>query len=125
MYCSILYKGKAMKNIILSIITITTLFSCSLSVDGEQGGDSHSEYTFEVDGWENLGKQTLVKMNSTNPAAMNQDILFTVDVINTSGEHFIKDTSVHFDEKDQKKSFQLVLYTEGEIEKVKLFPKEV
>ena len=98
------------------------LFSCSPS---EETSNSQAKYTYGIDNWENLGKQTFVSIHVNNPPKMMQDISIKVEATNKSQESFTKDTMVHFDKDESSKNFQLIVDTEGEIEDVKLIASEV
>ncbi len=97
------------------------LASCT---PAEDTSNSQAKYTYGIDSWENLGKQTFVSIHVSNPPKMMQDISIKVEATNKSQESFTKDTMVHFDKDESDKTFQLIVDTEGEIEDVKLIAAE-
>ncbi|MBD3636761.1 MAG: hypothetical protein HUJ25_05410 [Crocinitomicaceae bacterium] len=104
-----------MTRALLIFITGITFLACARNL---KETDSQAKYTFSVKGWESLGTQTLVILDATNPSAMDQQITFTVNVINTDGQKFSKDTTIKFARDESQKNFQLIVDTEGEIEDV-------
>lgn len=106
----------------LLILTIS-LFLLACDKSGSDAG-SQAQYTYGVKSWETLGTQTLVLLDAGNPSHMDQDITFKVEVINTEGKKFSKDTTIHFSNNERAKDFQLLIDTEGEVDKVKVIAAE-
>ncbi|MEZ4923356.1 MAG: hypothetical protein R2780_09320 [Crocinitomicaceae bacterium] len=107
---------------ILIIVIAFGFFTCNKS---QKDVNSQAKYTYGVQKWETLGSQTLVVMDAGNPSQLEQDIQFTVEVFNTDGKKFSKDTTIHFNKEERSKDFQLLIDTEGEVEKVKIEAKEI
>ena len=101
---------------------LLTLTSCSEIPTNE---NSHAKYTYAVQSGENVGSQTLLNLGAKNSLHLEQSLNFTVEVINKAGEKFTKDTSIHFSKDENEKNFQLVLDTDGEIEKVEAIAHEI
>lgn len=57
-------------------------------------------------------------LDAENPSSMNQEITFKVEVVNTNGRVFTKDTTIQFEKDERQKNFQLIVDTEGEIKGV-------
>ncbi|MEO9531486.1 MAG: hypothetical protein ABJG68_14375 [Crocinitomicaceae bacterium] len=110
-----------MKWLFSSIFLISLLSSCEeiSTTDG-----SIAKYTYSIDSWENLGGQTIVVLDAGNPSSLDQELSFSVEAVNKSGERFIKDTSIHFSKTEKSKNFELILDTESEIEKVEVSVQE-
>ncbi len=106
-----------MKNLVF-ILSVFLIFVSCHSEDFSEDEKSQAKYTYSLNGWENLGSQTLVLIDASNPSKLEQDIKFKIEVINKAGERFTKDTTIHFKKKDKKIDFQLLVETSGEIEKV-------
>jgi hypothetical protein len=106
-----------MTRLIYILFLSTLIISCSKN---ETPNNTMAEYTYGVKSWETLGSQTLVILDAENPSHITQDITFKVEVINTKGKRFIKDTTIHFNREESAKDFQLLIDTEGEVEKVKV-----
>lgn len=106
-----------MKNLVLIFSFCFILFSCQESTVTNQ---SQAKYSYSLNGWENLGSQTLVLIDASNPSKLDQELNFTISVINKDGKRFTKDTTVHFTKTDKKIDFQLLVETEGEIETVEI-----
>ena len=100
------------------LLLVLILFSCSKRSSENIG--SVAKYTYGVQSWETLGSQTLVLLDAGNPSSMDQDIKLTVEVFNSEGKKFTKDTTIHFNKEDRTKDFQLLIDTEGEVAKVKV-----
>lgn len=107
------------KTLVLILSGILILGSCNASNSSEDK-KSQAKYTYSLNGWENLGSQTLVLIDASNPSKLEQDIKFKIEVFNKAGERFTKDTTIHFKKKDKKIDFQLLVETSGEIEKVEV-----
>jgi hypothetical protein len=100
------------------ILTLSVLlFACTRE---DEQPSYQAKFTYNLEGWESLGKQTLVILDAVNASKTNQEITFKIDVINTSGTVFSKDTTVKFDKSESVKSFQLMIETEGEVREVKV-----
>ena len=99
--------------LLLSLI----LISCDKN---DPTNNSQAQYTYGVKSWETLGSQTLVLLDAGNPSHMDQDITFKIEVINTEGKKFVKDTTIHLSHEEMTKDFQLLIDTEGEVEKVRV-----
>ena len=93
------------------------LFSCQ---EPNSVNQSQAKYTYSLNGWESLGTQTLVLVDASNPSQIDQNINFTISVINKEGKRFTKDTTVHFSKSDKKIDFELLVETEGEIDTVEV-----
>jgi hypothetical protein len=103
-----------------SFFIFTFLFLAVGCNKNDQKDRSSAQYTYGVEGWETLGSQTLIMLDAGNPSALDQDIKLTIEVVNTRGKKFIKDTTIHFNSNEKEKDFQLLMDTEGEVEKVKV-----
>lgn len=106
-----------MKKFIPILLLFISFTSCE---EAELNDNSQAKYTFSVNSWESLGSQTLVLIDASNPSKMDQDINFTISVINKDGKRFVKDTTVHFSKSEKKLDFELLVDTEGEIETVEV-----
>lgn len=106
-----------MKRLYPLLIGLIVLTACLKTANDN---DSQAKYTYGVKSWETLGSQTLVMLDADNPSHMDQDIAFTIEVFNTNGKKFSKDTIIHFNREEQHKDFQLLIDTEGDVEKVKV-----
>ena len=87
--------------------------------------NSQAKYSYSVQSWENVCSQTLVNLGAQNSSHLDQSLSFTIEVINKEGKKFTKDTAIHFSKDENEKNFQLVLDTNGEIEKVKAIVHEI
>ena len=110
-----------MKKSLLILTFCILIFGCQ---DTEASNQSQAKYTYSINGWENLGSQTLVLIDASNPSKLDQNINFTISVINKEGKRFNKDTTVHFNKSDKQIDFQLLVETEGEIDKVEITAKD-
>ncbi|UKN02650.1 hypothetical protein K6119_03875 [Paracrocinitomix mangrovi] len=106
-----------MTRLLYILFIAVTFISCS---EKQNEDISQAQYTYQLKGWESLGKQTLVIMDAQNTSSMDQEITFQVEVINTDGKVFTKDTTIQFEQTEKSKDFQLVVDTEGEISEVKI-----
>lgn len=111
-----------MKRLFIYSIFLLVLSSCAEIVGSD---NSQAKYSYSVQSWENVGSQTLVNLGAQNPSHLDQNLSFTVEAINKEGKKFTKDTAIHFSEDENEKNFQLVLDTNGEIEKVKATVNEI
>ena len=99
------------------------LLTCSLAIAcnrDTESPNSQAKYTYSIEGWETLGSQTLVMLEANNSSSINQKIRFKVDVINTEGKVFTKDTTIDFTKAERQKEFQLLVDTEGEVKDVQV-----
>lgn len=103
----------------LLLISFFGLLILSCTREDEQPS-YQAKYTYNVEGWESLGSQTLVLVEANNSSKLEQEITFKVDVINAEGKVYSKDTTIEFDKSDRQKNFQLIVDTEGEIKEVKV-----
>ena len=110
-----------MTRFLIISLAILAILACSRIEDNPV---TQAEYTYNVEGWESLGSQTLVLLEASNPSSLNQEIKLKVDVINTEGKVFSKDTSVDFSKEESHKDFQLMVDTEGEIQDVKVYSNQ-
>ena len=106
-----------MTRLLLIALFGTLIFSCTRE---DEQPTYHAKYTYSVEAWESLGSQTLVILEANNSSALDQQITFKVEVINSKGKVFSKDTTIKFNKTDRQKNFQLLIDTEGEIEEVKV-----
>ena len=83
------------------------------------------DYTYSIQTWESLGSQTLVVLDAENSSSLTQEITFKVEVVNTNGRVFTKDTTIQFEKDERQKNFQLIVDTEGEIKGVNVSTVEV
>lgn len=103
---------------LLILITGLTIVSCASEMEEPS---TQAEYTYTVKGWESLGSQTLVLLQAGNPSSLEQEIRLQVEVINTEGKVFSKDTAISLRKTENQKDFQLMVDTEGQIEDVKVY----
>ena len=106
-----------MTRLLYILFALSVVFACTREFEYPQ---TQAKYTYSIEGWESLGTQTLVLLEADNASSLDQSIHFKVDVINTEGKVFSKDTMVDFKKSERHKDFQLMVDTEGEIKDVKV-----
>lgn len=112
---------KKMKFYGLAIVCLSTMISCDDTtseniLDGNDG--TQAKYTYGMDSWDQTDSTTRVLLNANNSSNLDQDITFTVEVLNDSGETFMMDTTIQFSSDEKEKNLELTLETFGTIDTV-------
>src|SRR5690606_15033776 len=97
-----------MTRLLYAIFIFITLISCTQK---DEAPNSQAKFTYSIEKWETLGSQTLVILDAGNPSALDQKLNLIVEVTNTRGEVFSKDTTITFTKSEQHKNFQLIVDT--------------
>ena len=118
------YKRKIMKMKFYVLVALcgTTMISCD-DVSSEHDDDNNgtqAKYTYELNSWENTDSTTSVFFNVNNSSELDQNIMFTLEVLNDSGATFILDTTVQFTSDERDRDIEVTLETFGSIDTVML-----